>query len=203
MERLPLAVPVDLTAHADNTGITPADALDAGAFNLWGNTFPAEELPPGGPVEVDGIPFLFPRHAPGAPDNIRCAGQLIELPAGRYDWIQVLAAAERRTEDQVLLHYGDGSVDPEWLRVSDFWPETASRLGGTAAYTCGRLHYPRHVERKFGPTLWRHRVPVPREAELTAVRLPDNPAVHLFALTLVPAPPRVPARYDTPAEVAA
>jgi hypothetical protein len=35
--------------------------------------------------------------------------------------------------------------------------------------------------------VWRHRVPVPREADLTAVRLPDNPAIHIFAMTLLEA----------------
>ncbi|MCD9196197.1 hypothetical protein [Streptomyces albireticuli] len=183
------AVPVNLAEHADNTGITRADTLSAGAFNIWGNTFPADELPAGGPVVVDGVPFLFPEAAPGRPDNIRCAGQLIEVPTGRYDWIQLLTAAERRTEDQVLLHYADGSVDPEWLRVPDFWPETGSRVGGSPAFTCTRMHYPRHVERKMGPVIWRHRVPVPRESDLGALRLPDNPAVHVFAMTLLPGAP--------------
>jgi hypothetical protein len=183
----PAAVPVDLAGHADNTGITPADRPSAGAFNIWGNTFPADELPSKGPVVVDGIPFRFPMAAVGEPDNVRCAGQLIELPRGRYDWMQVLAAAERRTEDQILLHYGDGGMDPEWLRISDFWPQTPSRFGESAAFRCTRMHYPRHIETKMGPVIWRQRVPVPRQAELTAVRLPDNPAIHLFALTLVPA----------------
>ena len=177
---------LDLTRYADNTGITPPERLSAGAFNVWGNTFPSDELPAPGPVVVDGIPFRFPAGPAGEPDNVRCSGQLIELPAGRYDWIQLLAAAERRTEDQLLLHYRDGAVDPEWLRVSDFWPQTGSRFGESAAYSCSRMHYPRHIERTMGPTIWRQRVPVPRESELTAIRLPDNPAIHLFAMTLVP-----------------
>ncbi|MGP3983825.1 hypothetical protein [Streptomyces sp. KR80] len=181
------AVPVDLSGYADNTGITRPGRLSDGAFNIWGNTFPADELPSAGPVVVDGVPFRFPAGPTGEPDNVRCAGQLVELPAGRYDWIQLLAAAERRTEDQLLLHYGCGAVDPEWLRVSDFWPQTASRFGESAAYRCTRMHYPRHIERRMGPVIWRQRVPVPRASELTAVRLPDNPAVHLFAMTLVPA----------------
>lgn len=185
-----VGVPVDLAPYADNVGITPPDRLDAGAFNLWGNTFPADELPPPGAVTVHGIPFVFPAGPAGGPDNVRCAGQLVELPVGRFDWIQVLAAAERRTEDQVLLHFADGTVDPEWLRVSDFWPETAARFGERPAYRLSRLHYPRHVDRKFGPVIWRQRVPVARETDLAAVRLPDNPAVHVFAMTLVPAAPQ-------------
>jgi hypothetical protein len=36
----------------------------------------------------------------------------------------------------------------------------------------------------MGPVIWRERVPVPRESPLTAIRFPDNPAIHVFALTL-------------------
>ncbi|MCZ0209702.1 hypothetical protein [Streptomyces achromogenes] len=180
-------VPLDLTALADNVGVTRPDRLSEGAFNIWGNTFPAEELPPAGTVEVHGIPFRWPATGDGSPDNVRCRGQLVTVPEGRYDWIHVLAAAERRTEDPLLLHFADGSVDPEWLRVSDFWPETASRFGERPAFSCTRLHYPRHIQHAMGPTVWRQRVPVTREERLRAFRLPDNPAMHLFAITLAPA----------------
>jgi hypothetical protein len=182
-----LGRPLDLRGHFDNRGLTRACELDAGAFNVWSNTFPAEELPPEGSiVEVGGVLFEFPARGPGG-DNIRCGGQLIALPPGRYDWLYLLAAAERRTEDLLYLRYTDGSVDPEWLRVSDFWPQTADRFGALEAYRCTTMHYPRHVQHGVDPVIWRHRVPVPRHAELGAIRLPDNPAAHIFAITPVPA----------------
>jgi hypothetical protein len=177
---------VDLGEWLDNRGTTSGDDLAAGGFNIWSNTFPAEELPPpGGTVDVGGVPFRFPAAGAGKPDNLRCASQLITLPAGRYDWFYLLAAAERRSEDAVYVHYADGSVDPEWLRVSDFWAETPPRFGERAGIACTRLHYPRHVQRRMGPAIWRARVPVPREVPVAALRLPDNPAIHIFALTLL------------------
>ncbi|WP_218005032.1 hypothetical protein [Actinomadura macra] len=181
------AVPVDLAPFFDNVGITPAGDLSSGAFNIWGNTFPAEELPERSPTTLGGVPFRFPDRGPGGADNLRCGGGLIPLPEGRYDWLYLLAAAERRTEDPVHLHYADGTVDPEWLRVSDFWPETQAWFGEREAIRCRSLHYPRHVQRPMGPALWRERIPVPREMPLAALRLPDNPAVHVFAVTLLPA----------------
>lgn len=181
---------LDLTDFLDCTGITPETALDAGAFNIWSNTFPAAELPPSGSeVLVDGVRFRFPARHPTGADNVRCARQLVPVPTGRYDWIHVLAAAERRTEDQVLLHFTDGSIDQEWLRISDFWPETPARFGESIAFRCSRMHYPRHVQHNMGPAIWRQRVAVPREHDLTAIRLPDNPAIHVFAMTLIPARP--------------
>jgi hypothetical protein len=183
---VPLARPVtevDLSAHFDNTGLTRSDGLSGGAFSIWSNTFPAEELPDGPTIELGGLPFRFPGRGPGG-DNMRCAAQLIEVPPGRYDWIYLIAAAERRTEDPVLLHYADGAIDPEWLRVSDFWPETPGRFGEREWLRCDSLHYPHHVQTSMGPSIWRERVPVPREVALAAIRFPDNPAIHIFALTL-------------------
>ncbi|MFF1715977.1 hypothetical protein [Streptomyces sp. NPDC058268] len=178
---------LDVSAHFDTTGLTAPDALGDGAFNVWSNTFPADELPaPGSLVDVHGLPFAFPATGENGRDNLRCARQLIDVPAGRYDFIHVLAAAERRTEDEVHLHYTDGAIDPEWLRVSDFWPQTPSRFGERAAYTCSALHYPRHIQRNMPPAIWRQRIAVPRESELRAIRLPDNPAIHIFAITLQP-----------------
>ena len=84
----------------------------------------------------------------------------------------------------MLLYYEDGSIDPEWLRVSDFWPETPGRFGERESLRCVSLHYPRHVQAPMGPVIWRERVPVPREVPLAAIRFPDNPAIHVFALTL-------------------
>lgn len=183
------ATVVDIRASLNNRGITRSDQLAQGGFNIWDNSFPAEELPdPGGTVDVGGVPFLFPAPNADRRDNLRCAGQLITLPSARYDWLYLLAAAERRSEDTVFLHYADHTVDPEWLRVSDFWAETPAHFGEQARLQCGVLHYPRHIQERMGPSIWRTRVPVPRETELAAVRLPDNPAIHLFALTAVGTP---------------
>jgi hypothetical protein len=180
--------PVDLSDYFDNDGISWPDRSANRAFNIWSNTYPAGELPEsGGLVEISGIWFRFPDTSDGAPDNLRCGRQLIVVPPERYDWIYLLAAAERRSEDWAFLHYADGTVDPEWLRVSDFWPETPAFFGEQAAFRCTCLHYPRHVQHAMGPTIWRERVPVPREQDLVAIRLPDNPAIHLFAMTLVAA----------------
>ena len=182
------AVPVEIAEHFDNRGTTTAGDTSGGAFNIWGNTFPAEELPaPGSVVDVGGMPFLFRALGPTGADNMRCSGQALSLPPGRYDWIHVLAAAERRTEDTVVLRYRDGSVDREWLRVSDFWPETPARFGEREAFRCTAMRYPRHTQRGMSPVIWHTRISVPRQAELTALRLPDNPAMHVFAMTLAPA----------------
>ena len=181
---------IDLSAHYDNRGIQPPDEPGEFGFNIWRNTFPAEELPePGSLVEVAGTAFAFPPRPAAGGDNIRCRGQLVELPAGptggRYDWIGLVGAAERRTEDEVELHYRDGSVSRAWLRMSDFWPQTAAYFGEPLAFRTASMRYPRHTHRHHAPALWQQRIAVVRPEPLAAVRLPDNPAMHVFAMTAV------------------
>lgn len=180
---------VDVSAVCDNLGIAGSGAGDAYGFNIWRNTFPAEDLPaPGSSVTVAGVEFEFPARVGGNGDNIRCRGQLVTLPPGRYDWLYVLGAAERRTEDDVELHYADGTRRAAWLRMSDFWPETKARFGEPEAFRAQGLRYPRHTQHGHRPAIWQQRVPVTVPGELVALRLPDNPAMHVFALTAVSDP---------------
>jgi hypothetical protein len=175
--------PVDISDHRNNTAISAATHTQAGRFNVWGNSFAAEYLPAGESlVHVAGVPYRFPPVCDG-PDNIRCAGQYLRVPAAHYDWIHVLAAAERRCEDTVEAHFDDGSVDAEALRVSDFWSAPAW-FGEVKALESLVMHYPHHVQRGVSAVMWAQRVPVTRRGCLVGVRLPRNVAVHLFAVTL-------------------
>jgi hypothetical protein len=180
------SVIVDLDPHFNNVGTSHRHRQSDGAFNVWRNSFPAEELPAGSSlVRVAGVCYRFPSTSPGRPDNVVCAGQRIDVPPDRYDWVYVLACAERRAEDTVYLHYQSGAVDGEWLRVSDFWPGSGPRFGEVEAFRCDHMHFPRHVQARVQPVIWQQRVPVPRQEPLARLHLPDNIAIHLFAMTLV------------------
>ncbi|CAM3366325.1 hypothetical protein KIPE111705_05125 [Kibdelosporangium persicum] len=175
---------VDLDLHRDNVGVTSSSATGYGAFNVWGNSLPAEELPSGRAIQVEDVPFTFPATGGGRPDNVRCAGQHITVEPGQYDWLYLLTAAERRVEDEIAFHYADGAVDFEPLRVSDFWAAPAV-FGETSAFTTLTMHYPYHVQANVSAMVWCQRVPLVRGAALAAMRLPRNPAVHIFAATFV------------------
>lgn len=178
-------VVLDLSSHFNNDAIAYATNLRDGGFNVWGNTYPAEALPPSlSVVDVLGVPFRFPPKEDGHLNNVVCAAQYVEVPEGRYDWIYVLAAAERCAEDVVYVHYADGAVDPEWLRISDFWPDSPARFGEVPAFRPPALNYPRHVQRDLSPIMWRQRVPVTRERPLVGFTLPENDAIHILAATV-------------------
>lgn len=168
----------------DNRATTGTADLDQGRLNAWGNSFPAEELPqPGTQIEVAGIPFVWANaHAHG--DNVRCAGQLIELPPGQYDWIYLLAASERRSEDTLWAYYDDGHADPLPVGISDFLDGTPA-FGELSAFRTTRMHYPHHVQHGLPTTMWLTRVGMPRRGNAQAIRFPRLVAMHIFALTLL------------------
>ncbi|MGW3077183.1 MULTISPECIES: hypothetical protein [unclassified Kitasatospora] len=190
LRRLPATAPapefrlIGLDDLLNNRAATTPDDLDHGRLNAWGNSFPAGELPaPGSLVEIAGIPFAWPNPRPDG-DNVRCEGQLIALPPGQYDWIHLLAASERRSEDTIWAHYADGHADPLPVRVSDFLDGTPE-FGELPAFRTTRMHYPHHVQQSLPTTMWLTRIGMPRRATATALRLPRLVALHVFALTVL------------------
>ncbi|MFE6162892.1 hypothetical protein ACFQ7F_28705 [Streptomyces sp. NPDC056486] len=93
---------------------------------------------------------------------VPCDGRLLAVPAGQYDWIRLLVAADDPAEldEEVWLHYREGA-DPEWLRTT----------GRTTGPADGALRSAR--------------VPVPRRSELVGLRLPDRPGLTVHALDVV------------------
>ena len=168
----------------NNRAVTSVSDLARGQLNVWGNSFPAAELPtPGTLAEVDGIPFAWPNGRSDG-DNVRCEGQLIDLPPEQYDWIYLLAASERRSEDTLWVYYDDGHADPLRLGVSDFLDGTAA-FGERPAFRTERMHYPHHVQQGLSTTMWLARAGMPRRGRAGALRLPRLVALHVFAITLM------------------
>jgi hypothetical protein len=183
VERLHAVLTVDLAAHFNSIGLTTPQTLHRGTLNVWGNSLPAEALG-SGTATIGGVSFALPPADGSRPDNIRCHGQHLPLPHPLHaDWLHLLAASERRCEEILHLHYADGSVDPEWLRVSDFWPARA-HFGELPAARSAAMHYPHHRQEGLGGQIWAVRVPVTRRSALSSLRLPDNPALHVFALSV-------------------
>ena len=180
VKRTHTTTPVDLTPHLDGTAFTTRSDLHAGRLNVWGNSLPADSVQ-GHVLVAGGIPFELPARGSG-PDHVRCGGQLVRLPPVGADWLHLLATSERRCEEVAMVHYASGAVDPEWLRVSDFWPAHA-HFGEVEAVRTTAMHYPHHRQEDLGGQLWAVRVPVTRREPVHALRLPDNPALHVFAIT--------------------
>lgn len=181
---------MDLTGHLNNKSVTTESGKKNGRLNVWRNTIPSQHFAAAGTrVEIDGIPYALggAEDAPEGYDNVRCAGQYLPVPEGSYDWIRFLATSERRTETEVAVHFADGQVDFEPLRVSDLWHAPAW-FGESVAFRTPTMHYPHHVQERVAAGVFGVRVPVTRQTPVRGLRLPRHVAVHVFALTLQSTP---------------
>ena len=171
-----------LEPFLNNQAATTPDNLADGRLNVWRNSIPAQ----GQPLEivVDGVPLRSARLDGHGPDNVLCDGQKIDVPQRRWDWLYVIGCGERRVRDVITWQFSDGSVDRDHLALSDLW-EGQSDHGEQLALRTDVIHYPHHVQERIGITLWCQRVPITSRKPLSAMSLPTNPAIHLFAMTLV------------------
>ncbi|MET7972413.1 alpha-L-fucosidase [Streptomyces mirabilis] len=183
---VPDPIPVPLDAYTDNDGIDTA-AAPGGSFDGSGYTFPGEELP-AGPVEVDGIAFVFPSAAAGARNNVVALGQRIDLPSGRYLSAHFLTAASYGdASGRATVHYADGSTTTAGLGGAD-WYATGGSLSAPYRYR------PDGTKDEHGVGIGTAEVWIDPQREAVALTLPTtNPAeagkasLHLFALSLQPA----------------
>jgi len=82
---MPVVLPYDISVtSADGTKSSPG-------FDAEGRALPAEMLPRG--LEYDGIRFQFGLTANGTPNALIAKGQTVQLPAGRFNRLYIVAAS--------------------------------------------------------------------------------------------------------------
>lgn len=183
---VPDPVPVPLDALFDNDGVDTADAR-GGDFDGSGYTFPGEELP-AGPVQVDGIAYVFPSSAAGAKNNVVAMGQRVELPKGRYlSALFLTAGSYGNASGSATVHYADGSTASAGLGGAD-WYAAGGPLSATYRYK------PDGTKDTSRVGIGTSEIPLDAQREAVAITLPKlNPAeanktaLHVFALSLQPA----------------
>ncbi|MFE7157450.1 alpha-L-fucosidase [Streptomyces sp. NPDC057636] len=183
---VPDPVPVPLDALLDNDGVDTS-AARGGDFDGSGYTFPGEELP-AGPVELDGIAYVFPSSAAGAKNNIVAMGQRVDLPKGRYlSALFLTAGSYGNASGSATVHYADGSTTSAGLGGAD-WYSSGGPL--SAAYR----YKPDGTKDTNRVGIGTSEIPLDPQREAVAITLPKlNPAeasktaLHVFALSLQPA----------------
>ncbi|MFD7181729.1 alpha-L-fucosidase [Streptomyces sp. NPDC059904] len=183
---VPDPVPVPLDAYLDNDGVDTA-AARGGDFDGSGYTFPGEELP-AGPVELDGIAYVFPSSAAGAKNNVVAMGQRVDLPKGRYlSALFLTAGSYGNASGSATVHYADGSTASAGLGGAD-WYSSGGPL--SAAYR----YKPDGTKDANRVGIGASEIPLDPQREAVAITLPKlNPAeanktaLHVFALSLQPA----------------
>jgi len=178
-QALPLERLFDNTAVSDDTRPAGAD-FDGSGGSLSAQDLTAAGWTPGRPLTVQGARLVWPRRAPGEPDNVRAGGQSVRV-RGRGDALAFLAAGTGGGEEggAGAVRYRDGSRSSYRLTAPDW-------RGGPPATKAVALP---HVNTPVGQLadearLYVVTVPLVRGRAVDSVTLPRDGDLHVFALAV-------------------
>ena len=104
----PVVLKYDLAAASDD------DTKSTGGFDKEGDALPAEMLPT--QLKVNGVDFTLAPGGAGKPDAVVAKGQAIDLPAGDFNKVYVLAASANG-DQQAVFRVGEHA---ETLTIEDW-----------------------------------------------------------------------------------
>jgi serine/threonine protein kinase len=176
-------LPVSLSSYVNNKGIGNAP----GQANLDGSgySYPASQLPQASQITLNAVPYLFSGSATGANDNVVALGQTINFPQGNYQQAFLLVTSTwGSTSGMVTVNYTDGSTSsaslnaPDWLSGPSGVLSTSYRYSSTGIDKS--VSYIYSVQIGIDGTKMASSLTLPS----TAQPQPNQPSLHVFALTL-------------------
>ncbi len=196
---------LDLSPHLNNAGIASAGHRTTDGLDGLGTTFCVESLPASGTtITCQGTPFIFPDKGDGLNDNIACEAQEIALPIGTYRALHILGMCDWRAfEEPLRLKALNGTYIETPLGLSDASHYQGLQYGEHEALACPLVTpdslIPHVVlfgidlpdagyemmETRMDAGIWHQVIPVEPPRPLVGLVLPDNPSMHLFALTVI------------------
>ena len=198
----PQSQPVELAYDLDAVS-TQGNRADGG-FDAEGRTYPAEQLP--ARLMGEGVEFRFGPTADGQKNALACHGQTIDLPAGDFDHVYLLAAADGDARGQFKI--GDRGVEQTVQDWSGFigqwdnrlwkgpipeqvfaWPYEWTGLtpgyvkGDTVAWYASHRHHPKNGNEFYQYCyLFKYGFELPPGAR--TITLPDEPRIRVFAVSV-------------------
>jgi len=184
----------DVHPYENNAGISSDSTPGAANFDGVGYSYSAQALQAAGfaqgqPVVVDGVTYQWPAADAGGSDNVSARGQVVTLPgavAGGTALGILGAAAHGPAAGTGTITYADGSTQGFTLALSDWTLDggTAQPLAGDAV--AATLPYRNGVG---GPDaraslLFSVLIPLQADKVVAGVTLPDQAAIHVFAMTV-------------------
>ncbi|GLX50936.1 hypothetical protein Shyhy01_38860 [Streptomyces hygroscopicus subsp. hygroscopicus] len=179
------AVRVDLTPHRNSAAFLAAGEPPDDGFDGFGRAFPAEQL--GAHALHLGLPNGCGH---GAPDNVACEGQAIDLDEPlRAAGLRVVGAGSGGTVSEILTLEHDGATTPVRVRLSDFLSRRPAFDDTCFAHSPFLYDVGARPEPGAEPRLWQTEIPLDPPVRCARVTLPVNPDMHIVGLWLLPAGP--------------
>ncbi len=177
---------VDLSPVLNALVATYDDERARGTLNAWGNSFPAEELPFGGQMTVDSIPFRLPKRRTGGCDSVEPLGQEIIVPLVEATGIALLCCGEMGDQYVTVQLHGPSVAPFEVVARAKGAMVAAGSLIGDDGFAFSHLHYPGDYDlAMMGAAIWCAKCRWLKALPVTLLTFGSNPLFHVLALTLL------------------
>ncbi len=127
---------VDLSGAYNEDGVATQADPSHGNFDGQGNSYAADLLPPAGPVTFGGITYQAPPTTGTDPNFVKANGQVVVLPAGRYNGLDIVGAASNGNTGSdgltAIVTYQDGSTASVPLKFTS-WASRHPDFGNSVA----------------------------------------------------------------------
>jgi len=172
---------VDISKLYNNDGISTAKAPMSGSLDKGGYSFPSDEFPADGNLNVNNVQFHLANPL-SSMNNISCAGQEVKLPKGQYTKIYVLATAVNGSFlEEMSAKCADKTVYSFDFAISDWC--IAAQYNELHGIDFSRRNGPSTSNVKC--TIWQQTIYLKKSgSKAVSVILPNNPDIHIFAMTV-------------------
>ena len=179
--------PVDLLPYYNNDGFAiMGNFSDMDNFDFNGYCYPAdapEVQMKWGKTTIEGVKFFMPI-GPNGPNNIACSSQKIKLNLSKPVKYMLLveSASNGNWRERIKIYYRDGSFDDKEIVFTD-WAVQPSQ-GEIPVFTFPfRYNVKEGIVHEILVSIFLRVVPLKEGKIPEKIVLPENPNVHIFAIT--------------------
>ena len=180
-----------LSAAFNNVGVTSESNPAPGNFDSTGDSYSSEALAaagvtPGSKISANGLSFDWPTSAAGTPDNVAASGQEVTL-SGQGGSLAFLGSETGAVSAPVVVTYTDGTTSTGELGFPNWCCTPPTAYGAQVAITTDHRDTPTGPA-NFGTSyqVFSNTIPLTANKTVQSVTLPNQPAIHLFAVSLTP-----------------
>ncbi|WP_028595944.1 hypothetical protein [Paenibacillus assamensis] len=174
---------INLNSYYNNNAFTYEESSSKGDLTSFGSSYPAEYLPNEHEITVNGIPFIFPTKE-NKFNNIELENQSIIVPDDSYSTIYILGSSENGSYKEYMELRQNNDLKSRNIFALTDWISNYPMFMEQVAFECGYVHTKDSSIHSLKPKIWIQTLHLDPATEFNTIRLPDNPCIHIFSLTL-------------------